>query len=303
MTVLAAIRRLPEAYRETLVLRLVEGMTGPEIAERTGLTPGSVRVNLHRGLQHAARGARQERQAVSGDYLWDGSGEPDPEIQRLEDALRPLRGTRPAPELGPRRSPPALLRRRLARPGRGRRRAGVALAAVVTRAAPARADAGWSLAWLEGDVVGPGPRRAGDAPRRRRVDRHRRGPRPALRRRDRRGAPGAGHARRAAGRGRALAPPLARAGRPARDDLGAPGPVPRGHAVGGGRGPRLQLHAGGGRRRAPASCESRRAGWASRAAASSPSSPRAPPVRRGAGSGRGRRTSRPPPRPCAALSR
>ncbi len=51
MTVLAAIRRLPEAYRETLVLRLVEGMTGPEIAERTGLTPGSARVNLHRGMQ------------------------------------------------------------------------------------------------------------------------------------------------------------------------------------------------------------------------------------------------------------
>jgi RNA polymerase sigma-70 factor (ECF subfamily) len=50
-TVLAAIRALPDAYRETLVLRLVEGMTGPEIAERTGLTPGSVRVNLHRGMQ------------------------------------------------------------------------------------------------------------------------------------------------------------------------------------------------------------------------------------------------------------
>ncbi|HUL78295.1 MAG TPA: sigma-70 family RNA polymerase sigma factor [Vicinamibacteria bacterium] len=49
--VLAAVRRLPDAYRETLVLRLVEGMTGPEIAERTGLTPGSVRVNLHRGMQ------------------------------------------------------------------------------------------------------------------------------------------------------------------------------------------------------------------------------------------------------------
>jgi RNA polymerase sigma-70 factor (ECF subfamily) len=47
---LAAIRRLPEAYRETLILRLVEGMTGPEIAERTGLTHGSVRVNLHRGM-------------------------------------------------------------------------------------------------------------------------------------------------------------------------------------------------------------------------------------------------------------
>ena len=47
---LRAIRALPEAYRETLMLRLVEGLTGPEIAERTGLTPGSVRVNLHRGM-------------------------------------------------------------------------------------------------------------------------------------------------------------------------------------------------------------------------------------------------------------
>jgi len=42
---------LPETYRETLILRLVEGMTGPEIATRTGLTHGSVRVNLHRGMQ------------------------------------------------------------------------------------------------------------------------------------------------------------------------------------------------------------------------------------------------------------
>lgn len=46
-----AIRSLPDAYRETLILRLVEGMTGPEIAERTGLSHGSVRVNLHRGMQ------------------------------------------------------------------------------------------------------------------------------------------------------------------------------------------------------------------------------------------------------------
>ena len=45
------IRSLPEAYRDTLVLRLVEGMTGPEIAARTGLTPASVRVNLHRGMK------------------------------------------------------------------------------------------------------------------------------------------------------------------------------------------------------------------------------------------------------------
>lgn len=48
---LEIIRGLPEAYRETLMLRLVEGMTGPEIAARTGLTPASVRVNLHRGMK------------------------------------------------------------------------------------------------------------------------------------------------------------------------------------------------------------------------------------------------------------
>lgn len=49
--VLDLIRQLPDAYRETLVLRFVEGMTGPEIALRTGLTPASVRVNLHRGTK------------------------------------------------------------------------------------------------------------------------------------------------------------------------------------------------------------------------------------------------------------
>jgi len=48
---LDAIRSLPEAYRETLMMRLVEGMSGVEIAERTGLTPASVRVNLHRGMK------------------------------------------------------------------------------------------------------------------------------------------------------------------------------------------------------------------------------------------------------------
>ena len=51
VAILDAIRALPDAYRETLILRLVEGMTGPEIAARTGLTHGSVRVNLHRGMQ------------------------------------------------------------------------------------------------------------------------------------------------------------------------------------------------------------------------------------------------------------
>jgi RNA polymerase sigma-70 factor (ECF subfamily) len=58
---LEAIRSLPEAYRETLVLRLVEGMKGPEIAARTGLTPASVRVNLHRGMKQLREKLGRER--------------------------------------------------------------------------------------------------------------------------------------------------------------------------------------------------------------------------------------------------
>jgi RNA polymerase sigma-70 factor (ECF subfamily) len=51
LMILDVIRGLPESYRETLILRLVEGMTGPEIAAHTGLTPDSVRVNLFRGMK------------------------------------------------------------------------------------------------------------------------------------------------------------------------------------------------------------------------------------------------------------
>jgi hypothetical protein len=34
---------------------------------------------------------------MNDDYLWDKSGEPDPDVQRLEHALGPLRHSRPAP--------------------------------------------------------------------------------------------------------------------------------------------------------------------------------------------------------------
>jgi RNA polymerase sigma-70 factor (ECF subfamily) len=55
LAIVAVIRGLPAAYSETLLMRLVEGMTGPEIAARTGLTPESVRVNLCRGMKRLRR--------------------------------------------------------------------------------------------------------------------------------------------------------------------------------------------------------------------------------------------------------
>lgn len=72
-TVLQLIRTLPEAYRETLILRLVEGMSGPEIAERTGLTPGSVRVNVHRGMQQLREKLGGARSPLAPDIHPQGS--------------------------------------------------------------------------------------------------------------------------------------------------------------------------------------------------------------------------------------
>jgi RNA polymerase sigma-70 factor (ECF subfamily) len=60
--VLRAIRSLSESYSETLVMRLIEGMTAKEIAERTGLKPDSVRVNLHRGMEML-----RDRLGISGE--------------------------------------------------------------------------------------------------------------------------------------------------------------------------------------------------------------------------------------------
>ena len=86
---------------------------------------------------------------MTGDYLWDGSGEPDPEIRRLEEVLRPLRGTRSAPRLAPTSRRPAFSL------GGWQTLAAaaavlLALAAAVTRTRQAEPAAGWDLAWLEG---------------------------------------------------------------------------------------------------------------------------------------------------------
>jgi RNA polymerase sigma-70 factor (ECF subfamily) len=79
LAALTVVRSLPEAYRETLILRLVEGLTGPEIAERTGLTPASVRVNLHRGMKLLRERLRPERGAKSPSESAWGWGPTRPE--------------------------------------------------------------------------------------------------------------------------------------------------------------------------------------------------------------------------------
>jgi RNA polymerase sigma-70 factor (ECF subfamily) len=49
--VMHALRTLPERYREPLILRLVNQMSGEEIARAIGLSHGTVRVYLHHGMK------------------------------------------------------------------------------------------------------------------------------------------------------------------------------------------------------------------------------------------------------------
>jgi RNA polymerase sigma-70 factor (ECF subfamily) len=44
-------------------------MTGPEIAARTGLTHGSVRVNLHRGMQQLRENLSRKATPLTGGEL------------------------------------------------------------------------------------------------------------------------------------------------------------------------------------------------------------------------------------------
>jgi RNA polymerase sigma-70 factor, ECF subfamily len=60
--VLRALRALPERYREPLTLRLVAQMGGEEIAEKLGLTHGTVRVYLHHGIRLLREQLRDEHE-------------------------------------------------------------------------------------------------------------------------------------------------------------------------------------------------------------------------------------------------
>jgi len=85
---------------------------------------------------------------MSDHYLWDGSGEPDPEVQRLERLLSEFRSHRPAPELpaGSLRTPSRLRWSAIA--------AAVALMAAGTWLTSRGAPEGWQVA-----RAGAGPSR------------------------------------------------------------------------------------------------------------------------------------------------
>ena len=106
----AAITALDPMYREVLVLRDVEGLTAPEVAEVLGLTVDAVKTRLHRaragvGRVPGHRGALlalprrgDRRRGVQGD------GAPRPRLQAMRGGVRQLEAhARPLPRRTARR--------------------------------------------------------------------------------------------------------------------------------------------------------------------------------------------------------
>jgi RNA polymerase sigma-70 factor (ECF subfamily) len=53
--VLKAVENLPEVFREVLILRFMEGMSGEEIAQFLGIPPATVRTRIFRAEAHLMR--------------------------------------------------------------------------------------------------------------------------------------------------------------------------------------------------------------------------------------------------------
>jgi RNA polymerase sigma-70 factor (ECF subfamily) len=79
-----AIHKLPPQYRIVLVLRDMEGLTDEEVAEITGLRPGTVRVRLHRA-----------RLFVRKDLMKVGKSRPHRNIQAVRSRAVATERSRP----------------------------------------------------------------------------------------------------------------------------------------------------------------------------------------------------------------
>lgn len=89
--VLSRLRALPEPTRERLILRLVEGIPGPELAEVARLNAAELRAELERGAAELARALGQAQSFAGDDYLWSLGGTPHALFARLEMQLPVLR--------------------------------------------------------------------------------------------------------------------------------------------------------------------------------------------------------------------
>lgn len=80
-----AVQKLPPQYRTVLVLRDMEGLTDDEVAEITGIRPGTVRVRLHRARLFV------RKELVRSWMTSDGKGDRSARTQTADKQFRPAR--------------------------------------------------------------------------------------------------------------------------------------------------------------------------------------------------------------------
>jgi len=88
---LERLRGVSESAREWLLLRLVEGISGAELAETLRLEPAALRKELERSVAEAARLFAQPVDSAGDRWLWEYAGTPSPFVARLELVLPSLR--------------------------------------------------------------------------------------------------------------------------------------------------------------------------------------------------------------------
>ncbi len=92
LATVAKLRQLPEASRERLLMRLLEGIPGFEIAEVVGGDEALVRAELERGAASLVKELTHQSMSFVGDsYLWSLVGAPHAALIPLENQLTPLR--------------------------------------------------------------------------------------------------------------------------------------------------------------------------------------------------------------------
>lgn len=88
---LERLRALPEAARERLLWRLVEGIPGVELAEVLRLEHAATRKELAQALSAAARLFDERSDPAAERWLWEFAGTPSPFVARLEMLFPALR--------------------------------------------------------------------------------------------------------------------------------------------------------------------------------------------------------------------
>lgn len=89
--VIGRLRPLDATLRERFLMRMLEGIPGPELAEVARLNPGELRAELERAAAEASRVLGQGQSFAGDEYLWELSGAPSALLARLEMQLPVLR--------------------------------------------------------------------------------------------------------------------------------------------------------------------------------------------------------------------